>query len=262
MTAIGSRWSAACPDPMHRFFVPPECIAGDAVTLPGDVSHKLRRVLRARAGDEIVVLDDTGMEYLVRLEDVETYGVSGAVIRRYANKTGPSVAITLYQCILKADRFEYVLQKGTEIGITSFVPVICQRTVATNRPSPARYKRWRQIITEAAEQSHRGRIRVLREAMDFDSCCTQAEGTSLIPWEDGSAAGLKSRLGVWTSGEAALPSVNIFIGPEGGFTGDEVDMAGANGLTPFTLGKRILRAETPGLVVASAILYELGELGG
>ena len=204
------------------------------------------------------MLDDTGMEYVVRLENVDMYGVSGAVIRRYASRTEPSVAITLYQCILKADRFEYVLQKGTEIGITSFVPVICQRTVATNRPSPARYKRWRQIITEAAEQSHRGRIPVLREAMDFDSCCAQAEGTSLIPWEDGSAAGLKSRLGVWTSGGDSLPSVNIFIGPKGGFTGDEVDTAGANGLIPVTLGKRILRAETAGLVVASAILYELG----
>ncbi|MCH8869034.1 MAG: 16S rRNA (uracil(1498)-N(3))-methyltransferase [Chloroflexi bacterium] len=76
------------------------------MTLPGDVSHQLRRVLRARAGDEIVVLDDTGMEYVVRLENVDMYGVSGAVIRRYASRTEPSVAITLYQCILKADRFE------------------------------------------------------------------------------------------------------------------------------------------------------------
>ena len=98
--------------------------------------------------------------------------------------------------------------------------------------------------------------------MDFDSCCAQAEGTSLIPWEDGSAAGLKSRLGVWTSGGDSLPSVNIFIGPKGGFTGDEVDTAGANGLIPVTLGKRILRAETAGLVAASAILYQLGDLGG
>ena len=90
--------------------------------------------------------------------------------------------------------------------------------------------------------------------MDFDSCCAQAEGTSLIPWEEESAASLKSRLGVWTSGGDSLPSVNILIGPEGGFTGDEAEKARANGVMPVTLGKRILRAETAGLVAASAIL--------
>ena len=247
---------------MHRFFVPPECIVEDNVTLPADVASQLSRVLRARVGDEIVVLDDTGMEYLVKLGAIDRDSASGTVISKSQSQGEPSVAITLYQGILKADRFEYVLQKGSELGLTSFVPMNCHRTISQNRPSPSRYTRWRKIITEAAEQSGRGRLPVLHEVIDFDSACEKATGVSLIPWEEERATSLKSSLTEWASAADATSSINILIGPEGGFTADEGELAKKNGITPVTLGRRILRAETAGLVTATAVLYELGELGG
>lgn len=247
---------------MHRFFLPPEYIVEDNVTLPADVASQLSRVLRARVGDEIVVLDDTGMEYLVKLGAIDRDSASGTVISKSQSQGEPSVAITLYQGILKADRFEYVLQKGSELGLTSFVPMNCHRTISQNRPSPSRYTRWRKIITEAAEQSGRGRLPVLHEVIDFDSACEKATGVSLIPWEEERATSLKSSLTEWASAADATSSINILIGPEGGFTADEVELAKKNGITPVTLGRRILRAETAGLVTATAVLYELGELGG
>ena len=247
---------------MHRFFLPPEYIVEDNVTLPADVASQLSRVLRARVGDEIVVLDDTGMEYLVKLGAIDKDPASGTAISKSRSQGEPSVAITLYQGILKADRFEYVLQKGSELGLTSFVPMNCHRTISQNRPSPSRYTRWRKIITEAAEQSGRGRLPVLHEVIDFDSACEKATGVSLIPWEEERATSLKSSLTEWASAADATSSINILIGPEGGFTADEVELAKKNGITPVTLGRRILRAETAGLVTATAVLYELGELGG
>ena len=247
---------------MHRFFVPPECIVENNVTLPAEVASQLSRVLRARLRDEITVLDDTGMEYVVRLDAVDRDSASGTVISKSPSQGEPSVAITLYQGILKADRFEYVLQKGSELGISSFVPVNCHRTISQNRPSSPRYTRWRKIIAEASEQSGRGRLPVVQEVIDFDSACEKAIGFSLIPWEEEKATSLKSSLTDRISGAGALSSINIFIGPEGGFTVDEVELANKNGITPVTLGRRILRADTAGIVAATAVLYELGELGG
>lgn len=246
---------------MHRFFVPPESIVGETVALPEHVASQLSRVLRARVGDEIIVLDGTGMEYVLKLDAVDKNQASGSILQKSPSEGEPSIAITLYQGILKADRFEFMLQKGTEVGITTFVPIDCQRTVSQNRPTPARYQRWRKIITEAAEQSRRGRIPVLHEAIDFEVACAQADGPSLIPWEEETTSGLKSALKGWTSGQP-ISSANIFIGPEGGFTSDEVELARERGITPVTLGKRILRAETAGVVAAAAVLYEMGELGG
>jgi 16S rRNA (uracil1498-N3)-methyltransferase len=247
---------------VQRFFVPPECIVEDNVTLPAEVASQLSRVLRARLGDEIVVLDNTGMEYLIKLDAVYKDSASGTVIGKSQSYGEPYVAITIYQGILKADRFEYVLQKGSELGITSFVPMNCHRTISQNSPSPSRYTRWRKIITEAAEQSGRGRLPVLHEVIDFDSACEKTTGVSLIPWEEERAISLKSSLTDWASAAEAPSSINIIIGPEGGFTADEVELAKKNGITPITLGHRILRAETAGLVTATAVLYELGELGG
>ncbi len=247
---------------MHHFFVPPECIVEDNVTLPVDVASQLSRVLRARLGDEIVVLDDSGTEYLVQLSAIDRNSASGIVISKSKSQGEPSVFITLYQGILKADRFEYMLQKGSELGITSFVPVNCHRTISQNKPSDSRYTRWRKIITEAAEQSGRGRLPVLQEIVNFDSACEKATGVSLMPWEGEKATSLKSSLTYVASGTDAHSSINIFIGPEGGFTTEEVEFAKKNRITLVTLGPRILRAETAGIVTAAAILYELGELGG
>ena len=115
---------------MHRFFVPPTQIEDGRVVLTVDASRQLSRVLRARPGDSIIALDDSGYEYAVTLDMVSQRHTTGVVTDRYIGEAEPSLSITLYQGLMKADRFEYVLQKGTELGISRFVPIISERTVA------------------------------------------------------------------------------------------------------------------------------------
>jgi 16S rRNA (uracil1498-N3)-methyltransferase len=139
-----------------------------------------------------------------------------------------------------------------------------------NDVSANKMDRWQRLVLEAAEQSGRGKLPVVRPAILFLQACEEAGrsgGLSLIPWEEERGTGLRKLLVMEGTKELGGTqrnfrpfSVNLFIGPEGGFTHDEISKAKSYGLIPITLGPRILRSETAGLVVASAILYELGDL--
>jgi 16S rRNA (uracil1498-N3)-methyltransferase len=166
--------------------------------------------------------------------------------------------------VLKAQKFEWVLQKGTELGVAEFVPVVCSRSIVGDLEDANRkLGRWQRVIREAAEQSRRGRLPVLQPALLFDQACQaarQSGGLGLVPWEGERAAGLKSALAAAGAVGGQPGSVNLFIGPEGGLSIEEIETARRYGLQAVSLGPRILRAETAGLVAAAAILYELGDL--
>ena len=245
---------------MHRFFVSPDCIDGHDVTLPDNVARQLSRVLRFKPNDRIIVLDDSGWEYVVTLTAVDSNAAHGVVSDKRVSTGEPDVRLVLYQGMLKSDRFEFVLQKGTELGVSAFVPVSCARSVARS-DSANRGVRWRKIITEAAEQSGRGRIPALEKPSEFFNACDNHEGLAIIPWEEEADTGLRSVLMRWKADGVDISSVSIFIGPEGGFTREEVEYARSKGVVTVSLGKRILRAETAGIATAAAVLYELGELG-
>jgi 16S rRNA (uracil1498-N3)-methyltransferase len=128
-------------------------------------------------------------------------------------------------------------------------------------------RRWQRIATEAAEQSRRGRLPVIRPAVLFQSACEAATGLSLLPWEEEKAAPIKEILRasfappeVSGSAKSRPFSVNLFVGPEGGFTSEEASIARRYGITPVTLVPRILRAETAAIVATAAALYEAGEM--
>ncbi|RPJ00584.1 MAG: 16S rRNA (uracil(1498)-N(3))-methyltransferase, partial [Chloroflexi bacterium] len=154
---------------------------------------------------------------------------------------------------------EGVLQKGTEIGVSRFVPVISQRTVISDRERVTANKlpRWERIITEAAEQSRRGRVPVLDDPISFAQAVADAAQSdrALIPWEQEISRSFRSNL----SGSGAA-AVALIIGPEGGFSDEEIELAGQYGVIPVTLGPRILRAETAAIAAAMLVLYEL-EIG-
>ncbi len=253
---------------MHHFFVPPDWIKGSSVTITGPQAHQMARVLRLRPGDEVIVLDNSGWEIEVRLVAVERQAVTGEVVRRRLSGGEPRTKISLYQGALKSNRFEFVLQKGTELGVVEFVPVIADRCVMSDLEAVEnKRRRWEWIIQEAAEQSRRGRKPVLRPAMLFPQACERARragGLALIPWEEEKQATLRALLRTPPPGhEPGWPpfTIHLFIGPEGGFSREEIALARRYGLVPLTLGRRILRAETAGLIAAAAILYELGDLG-
>jgi 16S rRNA (uracil1498-N3)-methyltransferase len=245
-----------------RFFVPPDWIHERQVTLADDVEHQVRNVLRLRPGDRIIVLDDTGWECEVELTRVERDGVTGQVTDERPATGEPRTHICLYQAALKARRFELVLQKGTELGVAEFVPLVCERSVVGDVAEiDARQERWRRIIREAAEQSRRGRLPILRPTAMFTLACQEAVDAgalTLILSEHQPPLTLKQALErARSEGGKAPAAVSLFVGPEGGFSSEEVYLAAQYGAVPVTMGPRILRAETAGLVAAAGVLYAL-----
>ncbi len=246
---------------MHRFFVPASWLEKEKVTITGRLVHRLRNVLRLKAGDHIILLDNSGWEHQTEITSVSSQRIEGQVVHKGLATGEPRTKITLYQALLKLTKFEWVLQKGTELGLVGLVPMISERCIIGSLEdiSKTKMERWWRILMEAAEQSRRGRLPNLRAAMMFSVACEEAArgGLTLIPWEEEREQSLSSIL---RAAEQPPFSINLFIGPEGGFTSQELAQAQRYGAVPITLGPRILRAETAGLVAATAILYELGDL--
>jgi 16S rRNA (uracil1498-N3)-methyltransferase len=248
---------------MHRFFIPPEWIDQEIVVIRGNLVHQIRNVLRLRAGDHVVILDDTGWEYEADLARVTRDHVKGVICEKRP-AAEPGTKITLYQALPKSNKFEFILQKCTELGVSGFVPVVSERCVA-GLPRDKRVERWHRIIVEAAEQSQRGRLPTLEPALPFEKACQSAIGLSLLAWEGEKTSGLRSVLRNEIYRKRIISdkhylSVNLFIGPEGGFSPFEVEFARDCGIAPISLGGRLVRSETAGLVAATAIFYECGDL--
>jgi 16S rRNA (uracil1498-N3)-methyltransferase len=242
---------------MQRFLINKQCIDHGSIILEGDIVHQIRNVLRLQSGERIVVFDNDGLEYTVILDKVEKNRVKGTVCDS-RQTTQSDIKITLYQALLKSDRFEYVLQKCTEIGISVFVPVICERCIV-RKPSPNKLDRWTKVIREATEQSGRCLLPVLKPTVSLDNACHSAEGLSLIAGLGLHSLTLREILRSSTY-QSNHTIINLFIGPEGDFTTDELALAQRFGIHKITLGPHVLRSETAGLVAATAILYEYGEL--
>jgi len=251
---------------MHRFFVPPDWLHGSTVVLHDDVAYQLRNVLRMRPGAEVIVLDNQGWEYVVELDDVTNKLVRGTIKHKRPAGGEPGIHVTLYQCLLKKDNFEWVLQKCTEIGVGEFAPVMSARTVVrSDSVSDNKRQRWERIITEAAEQSRRGALPDIAEPLSFEQAVHDAAlcDLALIPWEQEQGRTLRQVLsevrGAQPTGQ--IKSVAILIGPEGGFESSEITLAQQHAVVPVSLGPRILRAETAAAAASLLVLYELDSLG-
>jgi 16S rRNA (uracil1498-N3)-methyltransferase len=243
---------------MHRFFIPAESFHDKQVILAGPRAHQIRDVLRKKTGDKIIVLDNTGYEYTVSLTKIERQEVIGEVVDKNESEGEAKVRITLFQSLLAREKFEWVLQKCTEAGVCGFVPVVTQRSIVRRTESVTAKKitRWKSIITEAAEQSGRGKIPILEKPLVFSDVLGGLDNfdRSLI----GSARKDLPVLREIIKGEdSKKKNIALFIGPEGGFAEDEIADAGSRGVKSFSLGKRILRTETAAIVTSAIILYEL-----
>jgi 16S rRNA (uracil1498-N3)-methyltransferase len=247
-----------------RFFVPHSALSGDEARLEGDVAHRLSRVLRLEAGAAVVLLDGSGLEYETRLDVVGPHRVTGTVVGRRPGRPEPRVRLVLYQSLVKGERFDWVLEKGTELGVAAFVPLLSRRNVVRAAPGRSgRPERWRRVVREAAEQCGRCVLPEILPAEGLNEALSEAADLCLLPWEGEEALGLAVALrGARPALEAVeRPRVAVLIGPEGGFGAEEVALARRAGAQVVSLGQRILRSETAGIVAAAAVLYELGELG-
>jgi 16S rRNA (uracil1498-N3)-methyltransferase len=249
---------------MHRFFLLDTPITSGQIVDLSSISHQLTRVLRLTPGEEIVLLDNQNFEYLTEITALERRQATGRVLSRQPVHSEPTHRLTLYQCSLKADKFEWVLQKGTELGVSRFVPVISERSVV--RPASAllkKYDRWQAILREAAEQSGRGRLPLLGAPMSFDTAVAQATGDRYLPWEEAERDTISGLGQAVTASASAGPDdeISLLIGPEGGIAVGEAASATGAGWQTTTLGPRILRAETAALTAVTIVMDRLNELG-
>jgi len=244
---------------MYQFFVEPSQIQGKKIIITGsDVNH-IKNVLRMKTGEEIAVKNGVdGREYRCGIEAfTQDQVVCSLHFIREEGVELPS-EIYLFQGIPKADKMELIVQKAVELGVFEIIPVAVKRCVVKldGRKAQAKVSRWQGIAEAAAKQCKRGRIPTVRPPMAMEEAVAYAQKTDvrLLPYE--LAKGMSHTREII---EAVRPgqSVSVFIGPEGGFEESEVETALAAGIEPVTLGKRILRTETAGLVVLSWLMYHL-----
>ncbi|MBM4417568.1 MAG: 16S rRNA (uracil(1498)-N(3))-methyltransferase [Chloroflexi bacterium] len=243
----------------HRFFVPPGTVRDGTVRFSRDQAHQISTVLRMDVGDRVIVLDNSGWSFTVTLSLVRRGETTGSVIERSLVTSEPRTKITLYFAMIRTARLEMTLQKCTELGVVAFVPILTERCIAgdVDDLTSRKIERWNRIIAEAAEQSGRGKLPALLPTAPFDTALDGVRGTSLILWEGERTRTLRDAL---PSGGRSF-AINVFVGPEGGFTDREIDRARTGGVVPTTLGPRILRAETASIAVVSALLFTQADLG-
>jgi 16S rRNA (uracil1498-N3)-methyltransferase len=250
---------------MHRFYVPDIDASDRSIPLDGLIARQLRTVLRIDIGEHIRLFDGSGSEWEVEVDHVGKGTIETTLISAVQPVQEPTVSVTMLLGLAKPERIELAIQKCTELGAVRFVPVTSERVQGgnTGAPSPKRLERWQRIAIEAAEQSGRAIVPTIESPMSVLEAVKQASETQpvLCMWEEVSdqsrplSAALRS-LGADSTEIAAL------IGPPGGFTEEEVTAIQEVGADLVTLGPRVLRSETAAVVVISAILYELGDLGG
>ena len=244
---------------MHRFFVPPQAFASHPVVLTGDQAHQIRRVLRLRLGERIELLDGQGFAYEAILIALGEADAKLQVVSRWEVESEPRTHVTLFQAVLKGDNFTWALQKGTEVGVSRFVPTICARNVVDDLDAAeGKRERWARSSRKPRNRAVAAGCRSSRRlsfapALSYPSA---ERALRLIAWEDEQANRLRDVLAGCNFADGAR--IEVFIGPEGGFAEEEVAAARRYGIQPVTLGPRILRAETAGVVAATLILCAAG----
>ncbi len=247
----------------RRFYVEPPALAADRIEVPEALAHRLSRVLRLHVGDEIALFDGAGDEVRVRLDEVTDRRVVAAVVERYEAPPEPHTRLRLYQSITKGERFEWLLEKGTEIGVASFVPLLAARAVVKTAAEGNRMDRWRRIVVEAAEQCGRGAVPSVEAPQPFADALASAPGLLVVPYESAgpNAPNVRAAIDADVDALFALGEVSLFIGPEGGYEESEIEQATAAGAKIVSLGDRVMRSETAGLVAATLVMDVIGELG-
>jgi 16S rRNA (uracil1498-N3)-methyltransferase len=245
---------------MSRFYVPTPQIEKGMLRVEGNEVKHIRRVLRLKAGDEIIVFDSLGKEYEGTIIEETTSSVVIKIQNIFLSKRDSPLDVTLAQSLLKGEKMDYLIQKATELGVKEIIPFFSSRSVPLLEKSGRlkRHHRWGRIAIEASKQCGRGVVPKIEPLQDYSEMLQIASPGSLrlILWER-EGGQLKEVL------ERSKEKTRIFfiIGPEGGFSQEEVEEAKRAGFIPVTLGRRILRAETASLCLLSILQYEQGDIG-
>lgn len=248
---------------MARFFVSPKQVKSGHIIITGpDVRH-ISKVLRMGPGDIITVIADDGKAYETKIENISTDKVKCVIIDQCQAGGEPPVRVNLVQGLSKGLKMDLVVQKCTELGVTSIIPVNTRYSVLKLSPDKvsSRRERWQRIAVEAAKQCRRSIVpRVVTPTSWQEAVDDIPDGAvSLLLYEGETEQGMRDVL----KGRTAPSEVFILIGPEGGIHPEELEYATRKkDVIPVTLGPRILRTETAAMAALSLVIYEWGDLGG
>ncbi len=251
---------------MHKFFTPPENINGIEGKILGDDVKHIYKVLRLSEGEKVVLNDCKGTEYLCEINSVSKQEVIVKILEVLEINNESKVEVYLFQGLPKAQKMDLIVQKGTELGITEFIPTITKRVDVKLKGDFKKLDRLNRIALEAAKQSKRSIIPTVSAPISFEDALKRLEDIDLflVPYENADNLGVRGVISKLRKENLLndIKRIGIMVGPEGGFENDEIATLRENGAKIITLGNRILRTETAGFVATSLIQYELGDLGG
>lgn len=245
---------------MYKFFVDEENIQEEYINITGDDVNHIKNVLRLQVGEKISVSNKNETEYICTIDQVLNDLIRARIVDYNRDFGELSTKITLYQGFPKSDKFELIIQKVVELGACTIVPVITQRTIVKldEKKEAKKIERYNAIAEAAAKQSKRGIIPTVTNVISFKEAIKQCKELSMniIPYEE--AIGIENTKEI-VKNIKGKESLGIFIGPEGGFSKEEITLAMDSGVIPITLGHRILRTETAPITAMSIIMFELEE---
>lgn len=241
---------------MRRFYAPKEQIRGDHVILGPDATRHLRDVLRLGEGELVGVFDGEGCEYRAEIVRISKAEAALRIIKQVLPTAPESdLDLTLAVAILKGEKFDLIVQKAVELGVTRLVPLVTTRGDVRPKDSAKRTQRWRRIGLEAAKQSGRAVLMRIDEPVDFtdfiESIRLAANNQVFL---------FSERDGESFPGQADFKIITALVGPEGGWEDSEIECGREAAVRIITLGGRIMRAETAAISVAAILQHRFGDL--
>jgi 16S rRNA (uracil1498-N3)-methyltransferase len=248
---------------MHRFFISPQNIEGRQAILDESESRHALTVMRLKPGDKIILFDGEGASYQAFLQGSQGKRVVAVLEKILENEACPAVNIHLVQGLPKGEKMELIVQKAVEIGVHSIYPLQCRRSIAQLKGSMVEKKlrRWESIAREACKQSGRNRCLTINPALSLTELLAVMQSRPAVAlYERERTTGYKEVLRTLIP-RCYKKDLFLLVGPEGGWDEDEIQELTGRGVHTASLGSRVLRTETAGLVASALALYEAGDLG-
>ena len=246
---------------MRHFFVSTSQLTKPLITIEGSEAHHIQNVLRLKPGDCIKLFDGTGFEYEAVIANMVAKKVDVEIRRKVRTAVNSAVQIIVAQAFLKEKKMDDLVRRLCELGVAQWLPFFSQRSIA--RPDrkrlAGRIQRWKRITTEALKQCRRFDTLEIRDALSFEDVLDFGKACDLkiVFWENESRP-LARDIGLDRKGP--VKSILVMLGPEGGFSKQEIEMAEADGFVTAGLGPRILRAETATLAACTLVQYLFGDM--
>ncbi len=244
----------------RRFFLNEKL--AETMQISGTDAHHIVNVLRMKTGDEICVIDPMAQMAIVKITSIYNEIINVEMVQPLSEEREPNISVHLAQGLPKGDKFEYIVQKAVELGVTKILPLIMDETVVKydDAKKISRNKRWQAIAREAAKQSKRLAVPIVEQVQSIDELLNSIEPDVIVLalYEGNTKYGLKEILNEHSNNKSFL----LIIGPEGGFSNKEVNLLKEHDVILASLGSRILRTETAAVVAVSAVMYHYGEIGG